>query len=479
MRNKRAFSAAVCVILAVFAGCDTTTNPGKPPVLEDPVTDRSLWRDIYAGLIGRVGTVSSDGSVEGLPDIASAEYICQAIDKAKGTKHAEGLSESERSALATVELLLKKIDGANGDQTHYGEKPVVAAKLPARAKWRYVAYGGDPVNTFVALAESSATAIHSSDGAEWEKTTLPGASYSSVAYGNGTFVSAYSGRAAYSTDGAAWAESATIPEGNWGKLSYGGGDAGRFFATPSGLGATLAYSSDGLAWEEALLPGEAAWKSVVCGDGAFVLASNSDLAAYSSDGTHWSQAQLPFDRGGGLAAWGGGKFAAINLPGDTTDRAAFSTDGATWHPATLPLRAAWKGIVYGNGKFVVISSSAAAWSDDGETWQLASMPDTTAEDAPFWDSVFYGEGKFIATRSSDISKIAYSFNGETWHEMPVAIKSGYIDGWANVFFGDGVIVVLPGSASDTDTVLCVNNLAGPAQVVDTIAVDEAIEKLLL
>jgi hypothetical protein len=337
-----------------------------------------LWRDIYADLVGRVGTVSGDDSdsVEGLPDIARAGYVYQAIDKAKGTKHAEGLSESEKSALATVELLLQAIDGANGDKTHYGEQPVVAAKLPALTKWRYVAYGGDPVNTFVAFAESSAAvAASSSDGAEWKPATLPGkAGYNSVAYGKGTFVAVNSDRAAYSTDGAAWAESATVPEGAWGKLSYGGGDTGGFFATPSGSDNKLAYSSDGLAWEEAPLPGDAAWKSVVCGDGAFVLLSASGLAAYSVDGTHWLQAQLPFDRGGGLAAWGGGTFVAINLPGDTTDKAAYSTDGTTWNPATLPLRAAWKGVAYGNGKFVAISSTAAAWSADGETWQLAPMP---------------------------------------------------------------------------------------------------------
>jgi hypothetical protein len=87
--------------------------------------------------------------------------------------------------------------------------------MPSAASWSSVTYGN---GTFVAVANSSNTAAYSSDGITWNSSTLPvTGTWTSVTYGNGRFVAVQDGSAspttavAYSTDGITWT-SAVAPD---------------------------------------------------------------------------------------------------------------------------------------------------------------------------------------------------------------------------------------------------------------------------
>ena len=118
--------------------------------------------------------------------------------------------------------------------------------------------------------------------------TLPSSAYwSSVAYGNGKFVTVTSNRsnkAAYSTDGINWTEATLPSSGYWGGVSYGNGK----FVAISGVdvysSTAAAYSTDGINWTAATLPSSARWGSTAYGNGKFVaVAYNSTAAAYSKE----------------------------------------------------------------------------------------------------------------------------------------------------------------------------------------------------
>jgi hypothetical protein len=133
---------------------------------------------------------------------------------------------------------------ANAYSTDGGQTWTAGAALPASTTWTSVAYGA---GKFVAIASGGTQAASSTDGGQtWTSRTLPSSTnWASVAFGNNRFVavSSTSGTAAaYSLDGITWTAS-TITSAAYTSIAYG---QGTFLAVSATT--TAASSPDGVVW---------------------------------------------------------------------------------------------------------------------------------------------------------------------------------------------------------------------------------------
>jgi hypothetical protein len=213
----------------------------------------------------------------------------------------------------------------------------------------------------VAIATGSNTTTRSVDGGiTWTAGgNLPSSTtWSSIAYGQGTWVAVASGGTAnaYSTDGGqTWTAGAVLPaSATWTSVAYG---AGKFVAVASG-GTQAAYSTDsGATWTAATLPTSTGWASVAFGNNRFVtVSSNATTAAYSLNGIDW--ATSPTSGGFTAITYGQGTFLAVG----STTTAASSPDGIVWTSRTISTSNS-ASVAFGNvnstGRFATISNSGA------------------------------------------------------------------------------------------------------------------------
>ncbi len=278
----------------------------------------------------------------------------------------------------------------------------VQRTLPANVKWTSVAYGN---GTFVAVAYDSTIAATSPDGINWTQRTLPVDKSNALVYGNGIFVAVpYSGNTtAISSDGINWTQGTLPASGLWRSITYGNG---LFVAVIDGNN-IAAVSSDGINWTQGTLPTSATWFSVTYGNGIFVAlvggTSSSNIAATSPDGINWTQRTLPSSVGWRSSAYGNGVFVAAS----NTTISATSPDGITWTSRTMPASVSWRSTIYQEGRFVSISyaNSIAATSPDGINWTQETLP-TTAN----WYSVTYGNGTFATVAYGSSMSATHSFS---------------------------------------------------------------------
>ncbi len=165
-----------------------------------------------------------------------------------------------------------------------------------------IAFGG---GSWVVVGGTSSGAS-STTGTSWVARTLPTTtgSYSSVTYGNGTFVAIATGATttAYSTNGNTWTAGGALPTSTtWTSVAYGNG---RFVAIASS-GRNVAISLDkGLTWslQTPGLPSSLTWTKVAYGQGLFVaIASGTTTVATSPDGVNWTARTMP----GSSTNWNG------------------------------------------------------------------------------------------------------------------------------------------------------------------------------
>jgi hypothetical protein len=130
----------------------------------------------------------------------------------------------------------------NAYSTDGGLTWTAGAALPASTTWTSVTFGA---GKFVAVASGGTVAASSTDnGATWTARTLPSSTtWSSVAFGNNRFVAVSSGAtaAAFSLNGIDWEASSTPAA--FTSITYG---QGTFLAV--GLLTTAASSPDGIVW---------------------------------------------------------------------------------------------------------------------------------------------------------------------------------------------------------------------------------------
>lgn len=240
---------------------------------------------------------------------------------------------------------------------------------------------------YVAIADGTANAAWSLDGATWNGFTMP------TAPGGG----------------------GGEPDNNWSAITYDVyQNIGRYVAVARGS-STGAYSLDGVNWTTISLGVVEDWCDVVGGNGTFVAIARSDSSTTwrstsTNGGLTWTAATV--GTGATAIAYGGGRFVAIE--GNFSNSVAWSANGTSWTVTTLPsnddsTESNWIDIAYGNGRFVAISDSSAmaAYSFNGATWYKSNLP-ATAE----WSSINYGQGTFYVTSLGDLA--ASSPDGVTW-----------------------------------------------------------------
>jgi len=153
----------------------------------------------------------------------------------------------------------------------------------------------------------------SSDGIHWNATTLPSSDrWSSLAFGNGTFVLVGESQSTLaSQDGIHWTIG-TPPTAGLGVVTYGNG----IFVAICGFTCTIpvVYSSDGINWQPSNYTLSEGATDITFGDGVFVIVGielNNTLGAVSSDGINWQATNLPSAQNWITVGYGNGTFVAL------------------------------------------------------------------------------------------------------------------------------------------------------------------------
>jgi len=337
---------------------------------------------------------------------------------------------------------------------------------------------------WIALASSGTVAAGSSDGTTWTSITLPGSSFVGIAYGNGYWVIISSGGVSNSTfaisksNGAGWRTVTSATTNSWSSIAYGNGT---FSVIASNTNNAIYSTNYGISWTSATLPSSAPWSCMTYGGsapnnvtgGRFVaLASGVRYAGVASQVVVATGTSATFNvvvnpsaytvtvaNGGSgytvgdtvkvLGTSVGGTTPAndilITISGvnptssnavgsvtftgtpvtTTATIAAYSATGATWISVTLPASGAWSSVAYGNGLFVAVATGTGAtpvYSQDGVVWYAANNIISA-------DKISYGQGVFVTVSAS--STTAYtSENGFDWKSRTVSN-----DGYSAMAFG--------------------------------------------
>ncbi len=356
----------------------------------------------------------------------------------------------------------------------------------AGAGARCIAYGG---TRFVAVEGSFSNQVsYSTNGVTWTNTTMPAnddstnSNWVDIAYGNGRFVAIAenSAMAAYSFDGATWVKSNLPAIAEWTSVSYG---QGLFYATS--LGDVAASSEDGVNWTvrssayasltvtatakdtdagyiARTLPSTGYWTDVLW-DGTQFIAVGHDNgvtpAAYgarSTDGETWVSVTFPLVSSQyeytAIAYNGTNQYIAII---NNTRHIASSSNGTTWTGTVnaIPTSGQWADMVYGNGRYIAVSSAQnrTAYSTDGTTWANGSISALSNEYTGIAVGTIGSTTYFVVTTgltgTSQVS--AYSTDGLTWTANATGYPSAQY--WSSVAFGGGRFVAVSGNAAITST----------------------------
>jgi hypothetical protein len=259
--------------------------------------------------------------------------------------------------------------------------------LPSNDPLLEVAHGN---GRFIAVGERGA-AVVSTDGTDWVLNRVKGQpTLTSIAYGNGVFVSVAQGTILSSIDGVTW--------------------AARLNRRPS--------------WIE--------FRTVHFGNGRFVAAGDSKIFT-STDGVNWAPATLPTHQSPMLRAiaFGNGMFVAISEFFSGT-RVWTSADGVTWSPVASAPGQEIEDLTFDNGLFVAVGDEGTVYtSTDGTDW--------TSRDSDVSNrliDVTYGNGRFVAVGTR--GRIISSANGSTWRRE----TSGTPDRLEGVTFAGGIFTAV-------------------------------------
>lgn len=276
---------------------------------------------------------------------------------------------------------------------------------------------------------NSADGFWSEDGINWNKVSMPIASYwYGVCYGGGRWIAWTQGNGssrpcytAYSDDnGKSWTAGGTLPTDGDGNYITMGKDTvvyadGKFLCR---TGKGVVYSSDGgetwqfIAHETALHDME---HIIFNGERYVGINAYRGYATYSDDGFAWSDVELPVKgvSDGGFA-FGAGKFVFTPLASTTC---LYSKDGVTWEASTIAgsvsgisITGQWD-VAYGDGLFIAATYLSerngflvTCRSTDGITWDepFLSKPMVIGPD------VVFANGKFYAFGSSNVAVCSVS-----------------------------------------------------------------------
>jgi len=276
---------------------------------------------------------------------------------------------------------------------------------------------------------------------------------------SGRFVSISSGgtAAVYSSDGVNWDQTSLPSSGDWASIAAGNN---RFVAIRNSSNAA-ASSLDGITWTARTLPASRQWNAVAYGGGIFVaVAGNFDAGAISTNGTTWIATELPDIGDSSFNEWvdityGKNIFVALSNSGNFVATGTYNstTNAITWTGRTMDViddssNRSWQSIAYGNNRFVAISNTGdIGYSFDSINWLPATMPKQDGSTAHNWKKIRYAQGVFFAvgdTGSRDVGAdptvgpttyAATSFDGIVWTNRELASE----ESWAAIGFGNPYI----------------------------------------
>ena len=265
--------------------------------------------------------------------------------------------------------------------------------------------------------------------------------WSSVAYGNGTFVAVAQSGSDYvktSPDGITWTTRTAATAQTWNNVAYGNGI---FVAVSSccGSGNRAMTSTDGITWtSRAGLSYE--WNAVAYGNGIFVAVGAGGYVMTSPDGITWTFRTGPLSRYWKAITYDNGLFVAVALDG--LQRVMTSPDGITWTPRDAA-SVAFRSVTYGNGLFVAVGyggSNGVMTSPDGITWTSRMFGAGNS-----WRSVTFGNGLFVAVSQDGVNRVMTSPDGITWtSEIAAAANS-----WVGVTYGNGIFLAVSSDGTDS------------------------------
>ncbi len=258
----------------------------------------------------------------------------------------------------------------------------------------------------------------------WSLQTTPvDANWSSVAYGNGTFVAVASwstgARVMTSPDGITWTARTAAEANSWESVAYGNG---LFVAVANSGTHRVQTSPDGITWTYQNATEQNDWRSVTYGNGLFVAVAQwgSDRVMTSTDGITWAARAIQGDVPLRSVAYGNNLFVAVGFNGEVMT----SQNGVTWvdRTSTLPFVMQTRlTIAFGDGIFMAVSDSSgysgatgrmaeigAMTSPDGIHWTPRSVPDGN-----WWESVVYGGGVFTSVGVWGVKQSMTTFVGTT------------------------------------------------------------------
>jgi len=293
---------------------------------------------------------------------------------------------------------------------------ITAVNSTTGAVQAYEQNGEGRGGNFVAISSTTAGG-YSIDGVTWSTSTLPSATWSSLAGGSRTDLTT----AGAFVTGQAY-EIVTAGNTNYTLIGSTNSTVGTYFvATGAGVGTGTAR---------------------LVKTHIVAISSGGTATAYSNDGgvTWTSGGAISSSSAWSSVAYAGGRWVAVS---DTSaSLSVFSVDGGvSWSNGGAMASANWKSIAYGMGLWVAVASGgtvAASSADGGLTWTARTLPSSSN-----WNSVTWGNGRWVAVSNTSGQVAAYSLNGTTW----TAASLGVTQGWYRVAYGQGLFVAV---TNDTD-----------------------------
>jgi photosystem II stability/assembly factor-like uncharacterized protein len=250
------------------------------------VADSTIWNYVHS-TYGINVTAS-------IADIAYVNNRFVAVGSGKIAYSTDGVSWT-----AGAENILGMGNGIHA--IAYGNNRFVAVGFQSK-----MAYSDDNGVTWTAVADSTIWQFTNSLG------ILVTPAITAIAYGNNRFVAVgeYSGRMAYSADGANWTTVADRPfTYSIDAITFGtAGNAGGRFVV-GGLPGT-AYSANGESWT--FIDAPVYTDGLSWGNNRFVSLGMDGRIEYSADAVTWTRvANSPFTRTSSVVAYGNGRFIAV------------------------------------------------------------------------------------------------------------------------------------------------------------------------
>lgn len=303
--------------------------------------------------------------------------------------------------------LITSVNETYSNNNEYLQIDTIKNNFPlSNSNYSSMAYGN---NTFIAVAQGNLF-LSSKDGFAWKTCPISwGNGWSYICYGNGMFlvIPASGSQALYSIDGISWESTNLSINTGWNASIYANN---KFIIVPAN-DSVFYYSENGIDWNftSIITPPPKRWLGITYGNNKFVAITDDYYIASSSDGINWTIEQLPFTPSSGLSSiiYGDNKFIIYSA-----SQIFYSTDTINWKTIELNNPNNYElSIFYDNNKFIGVykNSNIAIYSKDGINWTQTTLPKLGD-----WRHVVYGDGKFIM--SSQNNGILYSLDGIKWTE---------------------------------------------------------------